>query len=157
MSFKFYKKTLLVVLVLYFALGMLSETSFNKSGEHYPVFSWALFGKVPNERHKFTVKIYKIGDEQFTNGIPFKDGKGYFSTINQSPSGYEQMIQVMGSAFVGDDHEKFEETRNMFEMNFIKYPVEYELVRHTFDPIPYFRSGTIKSEESLGFYSVLEQ
>ena len=83
MSFDFYKKAILTVLVGYFVLGMYSGSRFNKGQkEPYPVFSWALFDKVPTERHKYTIKIYRLGQTEFSEPVSFKDAVGLYKSRN---------------------------------------------------------------------------
>ncbi|PZD74015.1 hypothetical protein C1752_01762 [Acaryochloris thomasi RCC1774] len=54
------------------------------------------------------------------------------------------VIQKMGKSYLKDDSAGFERFQNLFEKNYLKGEVKYELISETYNPVDKYKSGESK-------------
>ena len=145
------KKTAILIVIVYFLLGVFAELTVN--GELYPVFSWQLFSRIPSSQHIHTVEIHTIGSTHYDPPLQFSETDFLFTPLQQSPTDYERIVSDLVLAIRENDTESIAQHRTEFEHIFPEEPYEYSIVRVTYDSIEYWKTRTYHVEETLATFT----
>ncbi len=110
-------------------------------GERYPFFSWFLFNRIPQiSETAYNIRILEAGGTPLQPPVTFKDAAPFFSTVDNSPAAYYQLIQELGQALAAHDTLEGHRVQKVLDQHFTA-PVLYEVLKVTYNPIEYWRSA----------------
>jgi hypothetical protein len=141
-------------LAFYVTLGIFARIVLRSQGELFPIYTWALFSRVPNEQREFALRIRAVGCKVLESPLYFQDAGQWFRQA-ESISAYVS-IQKLGSAVLANDIVEIDKVRRLLESVYLRGPegVRYEVVERKFNPMDRWKYGTFRSEKSLeGFHS----
>lgn len=139
-------------LVFYAGLGVFARVVLGPPGEIFPVFTWCLFCRVPNEVHDYALRILAVGSEKLEPTPYFQDAGQWFQKSGSIDAYYS--IQEFGAAVLTGNRDRIEEVRRFLEPLYLEglHAVRYEVVERSFNPMDRWKYGTFKSVRSLGVF-----
>jgi hypothetical protein len=137
-------------LILYAVLGAFAHFIFRT--ELYPIFTWCLYCRIPNELQDYDLRILTVNGEKLVLAPYFQEASQWFQEAN-SRSAYRS-IQKLGLAVEVGDTEMIKEVRRFFEPLYLGRAnvVYYEIVKRSFNPMERWKYGSFKSVTSLGLF-----
>ncbi len=150
-SYEAMRAIVIASLIVYFIAG-LHERFIRHGGETYPFFSWYLFAAIPNyQEQAFTIRILSLGDTVYDPPLVFSQTGPIFKRLRQSPTEYTPIINTLGWSIV---HKRGNtaEIRQRLEQMFGGLRARYELLMVAYDPVDFWKSGTVASSTVLGVY-----
>ncbi|MCK5448951.1 MAG: hypothetical protein KAJ43_12450 [Gemmatimonadetes bacterium] len=140
-------------LALYFVAGMGMKYVVGRS-EVYPVFSWALFGKVPNEQTQFALRILAYDGSPLDDGLLFEQAEGIVAEPHSIAA--QHAIRRLGTAATRGTKEEEAEARHLLEQIYLKPGLRYEIVRVRYEPLSRWRTGE-REIEPIRSYSTADE
>jgi hypothetical protein len=121
------------LLILYAVLGTFVHFIFRT--EIYPIFTWCLYCRIPNELQDYALRILTVNGEKLVLTPYFQEAGQWFQEA-KSRSAYGS-IQKLGLAVEASDTEMIEEVRRFFEPLYLGRAnvVCYEVVKRSFNPV----------------------
>ena len=118
----------------------------------FPIFSWTLFSKVRETRTDYTIVIHQHNGQVFNPGIPME--KLSPSMIKSKNSMVNTALKNMADAYFKNNQEELTKYRNIFEKNFLKGQIEYELLQEKYFLLNRYRTAETAEikQTSLGFF-----
>jgi hypothetical protein len=101
--------------------------------EVYPVFSWSLFSRIPNNQSWFAVRLLTQRGEGLADAPFFEEAAGLVR--NPQSIAAQHVIRRLGNAVVRGDSVEEADARRLLEEVYLVPDLEYELVRIEFDPL----------------------
>lgn len=111
--------------------------------EYYPFFSWFLFDRVPGGiQSEFALRTTLAGKTILYPPMILGEHMQSFLDNSIEPTEYWNLINYTAWALLGNNNADAEKYRSMLEVNFTIRPLEYEIVRVTYNPIERWRQRT---------------
>lgn len=143
--------------VLYAGLGVLLQTNIWSANEIFPIYSWALFSKIPNERDDYALRILVVGKERVDPPLHFQAAGEWFPKADSISAYYS--VQKLGRAISREDAGRIEDMRRFFEPLYFGDAghVRYEVVKRSFNPLDRWENGNFKTVRSIGVFESIER
>jgi len=142
------RRLLVSFLIVYFVAGNVSQKMIPGVDEIFPFFGWSLFSKVPGHESRYEVVIHRH------NGRELAPAQAYLSAPPSMVAGDRyvgrKVLQQLGKALDEGESTKAERLRRLFERNYLRGPLEYELVFESYDPLIKWKTGESLEDRSLG-------
>jgi len=154
-SYRKIKILIFVTLMSYAMVGVILQLFVSGRNEIFPIFSWALFSKVPNNRIDYNVQITSVNNKKLVLPVYYNNSSKWFSNAKSINAYY--VIQKLGYAVTSGDENRIHSVRKYFEplyMGDVK-SVNYKVVQRTFDPLRLWKFGetdSIKTLDSFEYY-----
>jgi hypothetical protein len=107
--------------------------------EIYPVFSWTLFSKVPQERIAWGLRIVAYNGQVLDSPLFYEEADGIVSDPRSISAQYA--IRRMCRAELAGNAREVKDARRLLEQTYLATGIRYELVRVRYDPLTRWRSG----------------
>ena len=140
------ERTVLALFVVY-VLAALYEQFGMGGGDReqlFPLASWSLFSKVPAEISDYDVRVLELDGEPFASPQTAQnvgDRLPALATIDAY-----RLIQALGRAVRKNESDAVAQTRRTLEGIYLRgaEPFRYDIVYRTYDPMLYWRDGTVR-------------
>ena len=158
-SLSLLRNSLFLVLFFYFSIGIFLGITHilgkrPRRQDIFPIYTWFLFHKVRQEqRTTYNIIIHQHNEKIFNPGIPFE--KADYSIITANNVTVYTLINKMGNAYQRNKHEELTKLRKIFEGNFLKGQIKYELVQEKYSLLKKYKTGEVK-QTSLEFFHKYE-
>lgn len=121
--------------------------------EHYPVFKWELFSKVPDRKEiDYGFRITAVDDRVLLVPRYFEQAGEFFS-MTKSPDA-THLARSLGMAIDRGWESRAEDVRDRFEARFFAgHDVTYEVVERRYDTIERVECRCYESERVLATYT----
>ncbi|MEJ2086333.1 MAG: hypothetical protein P8Y44_11745 [Acidobacteriota bacterium] len=149
-SLRLLRDRLILLLILYFVAGNVSQKLIPGVDEIFPFFGWSLFSSVPNEDQRFTILIEEHNGQVLEPPVLFLQAPDTIVTGNRYVG--RKVIDKMGRAKKRERGRKVKKYRSLLETNYLRGQVRYELVYERYDPLEKWKTGESRELESLGRY-----
>jgi hypothetical protein len=109
--------------------------------EMFPVATWSLFSKVPNETKDYTLRLLVVRGQPLPEPVFFEDADRLLSnTISHSA---RISIQRLGRGLAAHDQAEVARVREYLEDLHLRQAGDatYEVVSRTYDPLTRYREG----------------
>ena len=148
------KKFIAMYLLFYFAAGLVAR---GISGQEiFPFFSWFLFDKVPNIKHKYMVRITNYKNEELKHPKFFSDAGGIVKDPHSVVA--DSLIGYFATSYIKkQDEVEGDKLRLLFEKNFLETDTDYELVRIKYNPLVRWKTGKIIEVKKLETFSTRKE
>jgi len=146
-----------IVFMSYASLGLILETFIRGTNEIFPIYSWSLFSRIPNNVHDFGLRILTVGDVKLNPTLYFQEADQWLPKAS-SITAYVN-IQKLGKAILSEDAARVEDIRRVFEPLYLGGvgSVHYEVVRRSYNPLDRWKHRRFKSVRSLAFFESSEK
>lgn len=134
-------------LALYFAGGMLALL--RPDQEVFPVYSWFLFARVPNERWQYGLLLEEVGGHELESARLYHDAVGAVYAPHSVT--VHKLTQRLGAALERNDSEEVARARELLEKNWLPRPARYSVVKLNADPIARWKSGRYEMQPLASF------
>lgn len=126
--------------------------SYSNSEEIFPVFSWFLFDRVPNNIQKFNIIIYEYNGKIFNPPVPWK--KVFKKVSGARLHQARILIKRMGDAHTVGNLDEFNTSRQLFEKIVLDNKnTEYEIIQEVYNPLEKWKLGDSKNKiKSIGVF-----
>ncbi len=151
--YRILQRGLFWLLALYFAAGLSMKQVVGR-GEIYPVFSWALFAKVPNERTVFALRIFAYDGAPLESDFFYEEAEGIVPEPHSIAA--QHAIRRLGAAATRGTKEEEAEARRLLERLYLKTDMRYEIVRVRYEPRNRWRTGE-REIELIRSYSTVDE
>ena len=149
-SLRFFRDRLILLLIVYFVAGNVSQKVIPGVDEIFPFFGWSLFSNVPNEDSRFTILIEEHDGKILEPPVLFLEAPETMVVGNRYVG--RKVIDKMGRAKKRGRGRKVKKYRSLLESNYLRGRVRYELVYERYDPLEKWKTGESRELESLGRY-----
>jgi len=149
-SLRLFRDRLILLLIVYFVAGNVSQKVIPGVDEIFPFFGWSLFSSVPNEDSRFTILIEEHDGKALEPPVLFLEAPETMVTGNRYVG--RKVIDKMGRAKKRGRGRKVKKYRSLLESNYLRGRVRYELVYERYDPLEKWKTGESRELESLGRY-----
>jgi hypothetical protein len=138
---------MLAFLVIYTIIGLATKPMLEK--DTYPFYSWSLFSDVPNEIVEYTIAVTgRAGVPELQPVLFRKENTATMFTKKHSALYYFDTIQRLGAAIANSDTLTIVKERSLLEEDMLP-ETSYDVVRVRYNPLDYFRDGSLESLETL--------
>jgi len=138
-------------LVLCYCIGgIASQKLVPGVDEIFPFFGWSLFSKIPTYSSRYTILIHEHDGQPVSPALSFHEAPGTMVTGSR-PIG-RKLIQNLGRARDRGDDARVAELRRLFEANYLRGKIRYELVFEGYEPLQKWRSGENTEERSVASF-----
>lgn len=138
-----------LLLSSYFLIGIGSHFLLHR--EVFPIFSWFLFSRTPNQVTRFTIIIFKHNDNILDPPVLFNEAPQSIASSRDINANIT--INNFGFAYVQNHRERIDEKQKLVEDAYLNGEVEYGLVRETYDPYEKYKFGLVEREVLAIFLS----
>ena len=136
-------------LFLPFLIGIGSQLLIKR--EIFPIFSWFLFSRTPNQETHFKIVIYKHNNQTLNPPISFHQAPQSIAQSGVISATF--VIDKLGNSYLQGKQEDIKKQRQILENNYLNGNVEYELIRESFDPIKKWKYNQVEQEILVRFNS----
>ena len=141
------RSRLILILVVYFFTGTVSQKLIPGVDEVFPFFGWSLFSRTPNEGRRYTILIEEHNGQKIDPPVVFLQAPDSIVTGNRYIG--RKVIGRLGRATKRDHKKQVKRYRKVLESNYLQGQVRYELIFERYDPIEKWETG-----ESIEFVSL---
>jgi hypothetical protein len=120
------------------------------SGEVFPISSWTLFMRVPNQVTEYGIEILAVEGAVLAAPRAFHEARDLFPGAGDVRA--DRVVQRMARALEGGDEARLRELRLLFEGRWLgaeRAPVHYRLVRRSYAPLERWRTGRAAESTEL--------
>ena len=147
---RLFRDRLILVLIVYFVAGNVSQKVVPGVDEIFPFFGWSLFSSVPNEDSRYTILIEEHDGKILEPPVLFLEAPETMVMGNRYVG--RKVIDKMGRAKKRGSGRKVKKYRSLLESNYLRGRMRYELVYERYDPLEKWKTGESRELESLGRY-----
>ncbi len=142
------QRFLILVILVYFFAGTVSQKLIPGVDEIFPLFGWSLFSKIPNQSRTYTVWIHEHDGRKLDPPLEFLRAPDAVVTGNRYIA--RKLIQRLGRAHEQGDMAAVAGLRQLFEANYLHGKVTYELRFERYQPLEKWRTGKSQDSRTLG-------
>lgn len=144
------RRWIVLGLAAYFVAGTASQKLLPGIDEVFPLFGWSLFSKVPNTGNRYTVVISRQDGSAVEPPVLFLEAPESIVRGNRYIA--SKLIERIGRAEDEGDRPRANHLRGVFEANYLRGEVRYELIHETYDLLEKWTDGTNLERRSLGIF-----
>ena len=146
------KILIISILIAYSIVGIILQLFVSGRNEIFPVFSWALFSRVPNKIIEYNIVITSVDGQPLHTVLTYNKASEWFTKSNSINAYY--VIQTLGRAVYSGDANQVKEVRKYFEPLYLGdvNTVEYELIKLTIDPLKLKKYGLVENIQNLASF-----
>ena len=139
------KILIIAILISYSFLGVVLQLFISGRNEIFPVFSWALFAKVPNKIDEYSIRIISVNGKPLQKVVSYNNASRWFTKSNSVNAYYT--IQTLGRAVSSGNAVKVQEIRKYFEPLYLGdvKTVKYDLIKRSFNPLIFKKYGLVEN------------
>lgn len=158
MNYDTMKKSVLAFLAVYALIGLIAHTTRSGNEDVYPFFSWFLFVNVPaRTQSAYDIVLISAHGEKLSVPVSLLERPDVFAAQGMSAQGLSVISERLGHAHRQARRADLLRTRADLETHFIIPDATYALREYTFDPLEYFKRGTVASTTLLAEFTIGEQ
>ena len=143
------RKIFTLLFVGYFFIGISSHLFLKK--EIFPLFSWFLFSKTPNQITSFTIILYKHNGQILEPPIFFHQAPK--TMADSGAIAANSVINQLGRKYRQGNQSQVRNQRKLLEENYLKGEIEYGLIQETYEPIERWKNGKVNQKLLVKFKS----
>ncbi len=140
----------MLVVVVYFFAGSISQKMIPGVDEIFPFFAWSLFSQVPNVDRRYEVLITGQGGREIEPPMAYLKADSALVTGNEHIG--RKLIQQLGGALERGEASEALRLRRLLERNYLAKRVRYEVVVEDYQPLEKWRTGRPVNVRSMGVF-----
>lgn len=155
MSYERTKRLLAGFLVLYALIGFGAHVTHTSSEDVYPFFSWFLFVTVPPRvQAKFDFVLISVNGQNIETPVSPLSRPDVFSPEGVTEQNLSELAEHLRKALQVNDTGDVTYVRGEFEKHFTVSRASYGVRETTYNPIDYFKNGTVASSTVFAEFNV---
>jgi hypothetical protein len=145
------KLLILTLLAVYFVAGL--SLVLPQVRSIYPVNSWFLFYKVPNDKLEFMARVISLQGKALNSPTFLTDVPGL---LPQTETGiyYHHLVRKLALSLESSDKTEILTARQLLEKNFQITPLTYQLVKVKYNVPDYLKTGRVDLDSVLATFEV---
>ena len=144
------RRRLVLILVVYFFAGSISQKMIPGVDEIFPFFGWSLFSRVPNIDRRYEVFITGQGGLKIDPPVAYLKADSALVTGNEHIG--RKLIQQLGGALERGESSDVMRLKRLLERNYLAKRVRYEVVVEDYRPLEKWRTGQAAKTRVLGVF-----
>lgn len=149
-SLRILRRRLVLIVVIYFFAGSISQKMIPGVDEIFPFFGWSLFSQVPNVDRRYEVLISAHGSRKIEPPLAYLKADSALVKGNKHIG--RKLIQQLGGALERGESGEAMRLKRLLERNYLRENVRYEVVIENYDPLEKWRTGQATNVRSLGAF-----
>ena len=150
-SLRALRNRLVLVLVVYFFAGGISQKLIPGVDEIFPFFGWSLFSKVPARAETYAVLIDRHGGRRIDPPAELLRAPEPLARGNRAIA--RKVVQSLGSAHDGGEAEEVARLRRLLEANYLGDGVSYRVVLESYEPLEKWRTGELLERRTVAAFA----
>jgi|SRR5687768_421047 len=151
--YRWTNRLLLGAFIAYLAVALETERVHGRE-DRFPVASWSLFSKVPNETTDYSLRLLEVRGERLADPVFFEDANRWLSNTRSHAARIS--IQRLGRAVAAKDEAEVARVRAYLEDLHLRHAGDatYQVVSRTYDPLARYRGEPIDNVRTRATFRV---